>query len=66
MSAKYSMIENGAETNKLKKFFQKDFSQFIVFAIPMIFIAIFLLYPMAITLIRAFWAPAEYTFKFTG
>ncbi len=66
MSAKYSMIENGAETNKLKKFFQKDFSQFIVFAIPMIFIAIFLLYPMAITLIRAFWAPAEYNFNFTG
>ncbi|MBQ5391375.1 MAG: iron ABC transporter permease, partial [Spirochaetales bacterium] len=66
MSAKYSMIENGAETNKIKKFFQKDFSQFIVFAIPMIFIGIFLLYPMAITLIRAFWAPAEYTFKFTG
>ena len=66
MSAKYSMIENGAETNKLKKFFQKDFSQFIVFAIPMIFIAIFLLYPMAITLIRAFWAPAEYNFDFTG
>ena len=66
MSAKYSMIENGAETSKIKKFFQKDFSQFIVFAIPMIFIALFLLYPMAITLIRAFWAPAEYTFKFTG
>ena len=64
--SKYSMIENGAETSKIKKFFQKDFSQFIVFAIPMIFIAIFLLYPMAITLIRAFWAPAEYTFKFTG
>ena len=66
MSAKYSMIENGAETSRIKKFFQKDFSQFIVFAIPMIFIALFLLYPMAITLIRAFWAPAEYTFKFTG
>ncbi len=64
--SKYSMIENGAETSTIKKFFQKDFSQFIVFAIPMIFIAIFLLYPMAITLIRAFWAPAEYTFNFTG
>lgn len=66
MSAKYSMIENGAETNKLKKFFQKDFSQFIVFAIPMIFIGIFLLYPMAITLIRAFWKPASNSFKFSG
>ena len=63
--SKYSLIENGAETSKIKKFFQKDFSQFIVFAIPMIFIAIFLLYPMAITLIRAFWAPAEDAFNFT-
>ena len=66
MSAKYSMIENGAETSKIKRFFQKDFSQVIIFAIPMLFIAVFLLYPMAITLIRAFWAPAEYTFNFTG
>ncbi|MBO4716731.1 MAG: iron ABC transporter permease, partial [Spirochaetales bacterium] len=66
MSAKYSMIENGAETSKIKKFFQKDFSQVIIFAIPMLFIAVFLLYPMAITLIRAFWAPAEYDFEFTG
>ena len=66
MSAKYSMIENGAETSKIKKFFQKDFSQVIIFAIPMLFIGIFLLYPMAITLIRAFWSPAEYSFSFTG
>ena len=66
MSAKYSMIENGAETNKLKKFFQKDFSQVIIFAIPMLFLAVFLLYPMGITLLRAFWKPASYNFKFTG
>ena len=67
MSRTYSMIENGAETSKIKKFFQKDFSQVIIFAIPMLFIAVFLLYPMAITLVRAFWAsPAEYEFGFTG
>ena len=66
MSAKYSMTENGAETSKIKKFFQKDFSQLLIFAVPMIFIAIFLLYPMAITLMRAFWKPASFEFKFTG
>ena len=66
MSRKYSITENGAETSKIKKFFQKDFSQFIVFAIPMIFLAVFLLYPMGITLVRAFWEPASFNFKFTG
>ncbi len=64
--SKYSMTENGAETSKIKKFLQKDFSQVIIFAIPMLFLAIFLLYPMAITLVRAFWTPAEYSFNFTG
>lgn len=66
MSRKYSITENGAETNKIKKFFQKDFSQLIVFAIPMVFLAVFLLYPMGITLVRAFWTPASFNFKFTG
>ena len=66
MSAKYSMTENGAETSRIRRFFQKDFSQVIIFAIPMLFIAVFLLYPMAITLVRAFWAPADYDFAFTG
>ena len=66
MSDKYSMTANGAETSRIKKFFQKDFSQVIIFAIPMLFLAVFLLYPMAITLIRAFWAPASYKFEFTG
>ena len=66
MKAKYSMIENGAETSRIKKFFQKDFSQLIIFAVPMLFIAVFLLYPMAITLLRAFWAPAENNYRFTG
>ena len=66
MSAKYSMIENGAETSKIKRFFQKDFSQVIIFAIPMLFLAVFLLYPMGITLVRAFWKPASFNFKFTG
>lgn len=66
MSRKYSITENGAEKSKLKKFLQKDFSQFIVFAVPMIFLAIFLLYPLAITLVRAFWRPDSFNFKFTG
>ena len=65
MSRAYSMIENGAETNRIKKFFQKDFSQLIIFAIPMAFIGIFLLYPMGITLLRAFWKPESFNFKFT-
>ncbi len=59
MSRVYSIEENGAETNRVKKFFQKDFSQLIIFAIPMVFLAVFLLYPLASTLIRAFWAPSE-------
>lgn len=59
MSKTYSMIENGAETNKVKKFFQKDFTQVLVFAIPMAFLAIFLLYPLGSTLVRAFWTPSE-------
>jgi len=66
MSRKYSITENGAETSRIKKFFQKDFSQLIVFAIPMVFLAVFLLYPMGITLVRAFWKPASFNFKFTG
>jgi len=39
--------------------FRKDISQYIVFAIPMAFLAIFLLYPMFTTLVRAFMAPAD-------
>ncbi len=38
---------------------RKDFSQAIVFAIPMVFLAIFLLYPMATTLVRAFMTPSD-------
>jgi len=57
--AKYSIEENGKETSRIKKFFQKDFSQALVFAVPMLFLAVFLLYPMATTLVRAFMAPAE-------
>ena len=66
MSRKYSITENGAETNTVKRFLQKDFTQFIVFLIPMVFLAVFLLYPMGITLVRAFWEPASFNFKFTG
>ncbi len=52
-------LANQGETNKIKAFFKRDFSQYLVFAIPMIFLAIFLLYPMATTLIRAFMAPTD-------
>lgn len=57
MSQTFSM-ENG-EKSKLKRFFSKDFSQVIVFALPMAFLAIFLLYPLFSTLVRAFWKPTE-------
>lgn len=56
------MIKNSnmeTVSKKKNKFFQKDFTQVLVFAIPMAFLAIFLLYPMATTLVRAFMAPAE-------
>jgi ABC-type Fe3+ transport system, permease component len=56
---KTANMESCNTDSKIKKFFQKDFSQFIVFAIPMAFLAVFLLYPMFMTLIRAFMAPAE-------
>ena len=59
MRQKYSITDNGEEKSKVKKFFQKDFSQIIIFAIPMIFLAIFLLYPLVLTLLRAFWKPVE-------
>lgn len=59
MRQKYSITDNGEEKSKVKKFFQKDFSQIIIFAIPMIFLAIFLLYPLVLTLLRAFWEPVE-------
>ncbi len=47
------------------KKYRKDFSQLVVFLIPMVFLAVFLLYPMAITLVRAFWEPASFKFTFT-
>ncbi|MDY4611172.1 MAG: iron ABC transporter permease [Sphaerochaetaceae bacterium] len=53
-----SMEVIGAES-RTKRFFQKDFTQYLVFAVPMIFLAIFLLYPMLTTLVRAFMAPAD-------
>lgn len=59
MSRKYSMTENGAETSRVKKFFQKDFTQLLTFALPMLFLAVFLLYPLGTTLVRAFWTPSE-------
>lgn len=59
MSKQVDNIQSVGEQSGLKRFFKKDFSQYLVFAIPMIFLAIFLLYPMGTTLVRAFMAPAE-------
>ena len=59
MKKKFSITENGNEKSKVKKFFQKDFSQAVIFAIPMLFLAVFLLYPLFMTLLRAFWTPTE-------
>lgn len=59
MARKYSMIDNGKKTGRLGRFLQRDFSQALVFAVPMVFLAVFLLYPMATTLVRAFMAPAD-------
>lgn len=39
--------------------YRKDLTQALVFLIPMAFLAVFLLYPMFTTLIRAFMAPAD-------
>lgn len=55
---KYSLSGTG-EKSKVKLFLEKDFSQYIVFAVPMVFLALFLLYPMATTLVRAFMAPTD-------
>ncbi len=59
MSRKFSITENGEEKSRIKRFFQKDFSQALIFALPMAFLAVFLLYPLVLTLLRAFWAPTE-------
>ncbi len=40
--------------NSLRKILQKDLTPYLVFAVPLAFMAIFLIYPMAITLMRAF------------
>lgn len=44
----------GSEAKNLKKFLQKDLTPYLVFAVPLVFMAIFLIYPMVITLLRAF------------
>jgi len=38
----------------IKRFFQKDLTPYIVFAIPLIFLIVFLFWPLANTFIRAF------------
>lgn len=44
----------GSGDKSLKHFLQKDLTPYLVFAIPLAFMAIFLIYPMVITLLRAF------------
>lgn len=43
-----------ARTGGLKEFFQKDLTPYLVFLIPMIFLCLFLFWPLANTLLRAF------------
>ncbi|MCF0238084.1 MAG: iron ABC transporter permease, partial [Sphaerochaetaceae bacterium] len=43
----------------LEKKYRKDYSQFFIFLIPMIFLVIFMLYPMVNTFIRSFWVSSE-------
>ncbi|HCJ95386.1 MAG TPA: ABC transporter permease, partial [Sphaerochaeta sp.] len=42
------------ETSRVKRFLQKDFTPYLVFAIPLGFLVIFLFWPLATTLLRAF------------
>lgn len=47
-------LEQSSENSKLKRFLQKDFTPYLVFAIPLGFLVIFLFWPMITTLLRAF------------
>lgn len=49
--------------SKLARFFQKDLTPYLVFAIPLAFLVIFLFWPMLNTLVRAFLGPGS-KFKF--
>lgn len=42
------------EKNGLKRFFQKDLTPYLVFLIPMIFLSLFLFWPLVTTILRAF------------
>lgn len=44
----------GSDEKSLKKFLQKDLTPYLVFAVPLAFMAIFLVYPMVVTMLRAF------------
>ena len=53
--------------SKIKRFFQKDFTPYMVFAIPLTFLVIFLFWPMVNTFIRAFLGPgAKFEFDNVG
>ncbi|MCK9286126.1 MAG: iron ABC transporter permease [Sphaerochaetaceae bacterium] len=47
-----SIREDSSKT--LRQFLKKDFTPYMVFAIPLAFMAIFLIYPMITTILRAF------------
>lgn len=59
MRANGDSMASLAGESKVRLFFKKDFSKYLVFAIPLVFLAVFLLYPMLTTLVRAFMAPAD-------
>lgn len=51
------MIAQGLKNEahvKMKRFFQKDFTPYLVFAVPLAFLALFLFWPLATTCIRGF------------
>ncbi|MFH2113055.1 MAG: iron ABC transporter permease [Spirochaetota bacterium] len=56
-----------AQDSRLFRFLQKDFTPYLVFAIPLGFLAVFLFWPMINTLIRAFLGPgSKFNFRNLG
>lgn len=51
--------EKPRTSSKIKRFFQKDFTPYLVFAVPLAFLVVFLFWPMASTLLRAFLGPGS-------
>jgi iron(III) transport system permease protein len=51
--------EKPRTANRITRFFQKDLTPYLVFAIPLAFLVVFLFWPMASTLLRAFLGPGS-------